>query len=69
MEPFDLKAVRATVCNASKFARPLAIRLRIYTTASCMPFVCARREGGEERWKKKEEGGGLLMIILEGVCL
>ena len=38
MEPFDFKAVRATVCNAGQFARPLAICLRIYY--SFMYAVC-----------------------------
>lgn len=45
MEPYDFKAVRATVCNAGRFARPLAICLRIYCSfmhAICCAFVCAR---------------------------
>lgn len=46
MEPYDFKAVRATVCNAGRFARPLAICLRIYCSfmhAICVfAFVCAR---------------------------
>lgn len=63
MEPFDFKAVRAPSCNAAKFARPLAICLRIYFSFMYgMPFVwlhlyvcvCMKEEGRERR---KEKGG------------
>lgn len=79
MEPFDFKAVRATVCNAGKFLRPLAICLRIYYSfmyAICvfaLVCVCVRmKEGGKEMEKERRGlrvGGGLLMIIWEWVCV
>ena len=60
MEPFDFKAVRATVCNAGEFARPLAICLRIYYSFYvCRLCVCVqggRRKRDGKRKKEEEEG-------------
>lgn len=62
MEPSDFKAVRATVRNAGRFARPLAMCLRIYCSfmyAICLHlYVCER-----------ERRGGLLMIISKFMCV
>lgn len=63
MELFDFKAVRAPVCNAGKFLRPLAICLTIYYSfmyAICMfAFcVCVCMSKGERDGKRKKGGWG-----------
>lgn len=63
MEPFHFNAVRATVCKAGMFSRPLATCLRIFDVCASA-FVCVC--GSERRIEmeiERERKGSIFVVL------